>query len=87
MAQWQLVHVYIPAPYGNPAMVRQVTETVLAHLYGVTDVEQALDSGWLSEISRHKEGYRRFAITLTDRKTYAPITVSFLLKQDGDTLR
>jgi hypothetical protein len=83
---WQLTHLYIPAPYNRPGMPAQVKETVLSQLYGPDGVEHALAAGWLQEVRRHPQGYRRFAIQLTDRRSYHPIPVNFLLTWQGDVL-
>jgi hypothetical protein len=84
---WKLTHLYIPAPYNSPGMTARVQQTVLSQLYGPDAVEHALDAGWLQEVRRHPQGYRRFAIQLTDRRAYTPIPVNFLLSWAGDLLR
>jgi hypothetical protein len=80
---WQIAKVYIPAPYNAPGMSARITESVVPRLYGPDAVESALDAGWLQEVSRHRDGHRRFSVQLTDQRTYNPITVSFLLSYNG----
>ncbi|MBC7544345.1 MAG: hypothetical protein H7338_16615 [Candidatus Sericytochromatia bacterium] len=83
---WQIGKVYIPAPYNAPGMVARVTESIIPRLYGPDAVDFALNAGWLQELSPHREGYRRFSIQLTDQRTYAAITVSFVLSFHGSYL-
>ena len=84
---WQIAKVYIPAPYNVPGMVARLTESVVPRLYGPDAVDSALDAGWMQEVSRHRDGFRRFAVQLTDQRTYLPITVTFLLAFRGDFLQ
>ena len=84
---WQIAKVYIPAPYNSPGMVGRLTESVVPRLYGPDAVDAALDAGWIQEVSRHRDGFRRFSVQLTDQRTYRPITVTFLLSYRGEFLQ
>ena len=86
MMAWQIIHLYIPAPYNSPGMSHRVKDTVLSQLYGAGAVDAALDRGWLQEVRPHPKGHRRFAIQLTDQRSYTPIPVTFLLSWQGEIL-
>lgn len=85
---WQLVHIYVPAPYKSPGIEASVARTVLPHLFGRTpaNFDGLLDADWLDEVTPHRLGYRRFQISLVDRRHYQPIPVTFLLKYNGQFL-
>lgn len=80
---WNLTHLYIPAPYNQPGMQARVRETVQSQLYGPDALDHALAAGWLQEVRPHPRGHRRFQIQLTDRRSYSPIPVTFLLQWNG----
>ena len=84
---WLVDKLYIPAPYNRPGMAQQVRTTILTRLSGPEALQQALETGWLQELPTRPDGLRRFAIQLTDRRSYAPIPISFVLRDDASPLR